>query len=65
MKMQPLDPSFPINVKLSAQEWNIVLAGLNELPHRVSRLVFDNIGQQLQQQSQPDLPMVDRKDIHT
>jgi hypothetical protein len=64
MKMQPVDPNFPLNVKLSAQEWNIVLAGLNELQHRISRPVFDNICQQLQQQSQPNLPMVDRKEIH-
>ena len=52
MDMQPINPNQPLTVTLSAQEWNTVMAGLNELPHRIARPVFDRIGQQLQQQSQ-------------
>lgn len=40
-------PSFsatdPISATLEAQEWQIVFAGLNELPMRVSRAVFDKL----------------------
>ena len=58
MDMQPMGPNKPLTVTLSAQEWNTVMAGLNELPHRVARPPFDRIGQQLQQQSQPQqMPM--------
>ena len=52
MDMQPISPDQPLTVTLSAHEWNTVMAGLNELPHRIARPVFDRIGQQLQQQSQ-------------
>ena len=58
MDMQPISPDQKLTVTLSAQEWNTVMAGLNELPHRIARPVFDRIGQQLQQQSQPQqMPM--------
>ena len=58
MDMQPISPDQPLTVTLSAQEWNTVMSAVNELPHRVARPVFDRIGQQLQQQSQPQqMPM--------
>ena len=52
MDMQPIGPNQPLTVTLSAQEWNMVMGAVNELPHRVARPLFDQIGQQLQQQSQ-------------
>ena len=64
MDMQPINPDQPLTVTLSAQEWNTVMAGLNELPHRIARPVFDRIGQQLQQQSQPQqMPMTRGNEI--
>ena len=57
MDMQPISPDQPLAVTLSAQEWNTVMSAVNELPHRVARPLFDRIVQQLQQQSQPQMPM--------
>jgi hypothetical protein len=57
--MQPISPDQKLSVTLSAQEWNTVMGAVNELPHRVARPLFDRIGQQLQQQSQPQqMPMM-------
>jgi hypothetical protein len=50
---QPIDPSRPMTVQLTAYDWNIVMAGLNRLEHGTARPVFDRVGQQLQQQSAP------------
>jgi hypothetical protein len=59
MDMQPISPDQKLSVTLSAQEWNTVMGAVNELPHRVARPLFDRIGQQLQQQSQPQqMPMM-------
>ena len=55
MDMQPISPDQPLTVTLSAQEWNMVMSAVNELPHRIARPVFDRIGQQLQRQSQPQM----------
>lgn len=49
MDMQQNSPA-PV-VSLTMVEWNVVLAGLGELPLRVSKNVFDKIAQQLQQRS--------------
>jgi hypothetical protein len=57
MDMPPISPNQPLTVTLTAQEWNSVMAAVNELPHRIARPLFDRIGQQLQQQSQPQMPM--------
>jgi hypothetical protein len=37
----------PLAVTLSAQEWNVVLGGLYELPYRVASQVIDNVRMQL------------------
>ena len=63
MDMQPISPDQPLTVTLSAQEWNTVMSAVNELPHRVARPLFDRIGQQLQQQSQPQMPMTRGNEI--
>ena len=52
MDMQPIEPNQALTATLTAQEWNSVMAALNELPHRIARPIFDKLGQQLQQQSQ-------------
>ena len=57
MDMQPINSSQPLTVTLSAYDWNVVMAGVNKLEHGIARPVFDRIGQQLQQQSQPQMPM--------
>lgn len=40
-------------VMLDINEWNVVLAGLGELPLKVSRNVFDKVVRQLQPQERP------------
>jgi hypothetical protein len=58
MDMQPISPDQPLTVTLSAYDWNVVMAGVNKLEHGIARPVFDRIGQQLQQQNQPQqMPM--------
>ena len=47
---EPIDPNRFVTMRLRAPEWSVVLAGLNELPHRVSRAVFDSLLQQLRQE---------------
>lgn len=34
--MNPIEPNQPLTVTLEANEWNNVLAALNEAPHRVA-----------------------------
>ena len=51
MDMQPISPNQPLTVTLSAQEWNMVMSAVNELPHRIARPIFDKLGEQLQQQT--------------
>ena len=45
-------PEQELNFVLKLSEANIVLAALDELPHKVSRRVIDNIMQQAQSQIQ-------------
>lgn len=44
-----LDANTPMSATLTAQEWNIVLAGLQELPYRVAAQVIPKLAMQLQQ----------------
>ena len=46
--MQPIDASAPITVTLQAQQWNVVLAALNEAPYRIAAPLIAAIGEQLQ-----------------
>jgi hypothetical protein len=46
--MTPMQPEQPIQVTLQAQQWNTVLAALNEAPHRIARPVIDAILSQVQ-----------------
>lgn len=40
-------------VMLDINEWNVVLAGLGELPLKISRNVFEKVVHQLQPQERP------------
>ena len=45
--------AFELNFTLTVREINIVLSALQELPHKISRDVIDNI----MRQGQPQLPV--------
>ena len=49
-------PEQELNFILKMSEANIVLAALDEMPHKVSRRVIDNIIQQAQSQIQQPAP---------
>ena len=49
-------PEQELNFILKLSEANIVLAALDEMPHKVSRRVIDNIIQQAQSQIQQPAP---------
>lgn len=49
LQPRPMSPETPLTCTLTAQEWNVVLAALNELPRRVSDPVFAKLMAQLQQ----------------
>jgi hypothetical protein len=52
MQTQPtLDAMTPLAVTLEAQQWNQILATLNEAPYRVAAPLIQRIGQQLQEQT--------------
>jgi len=57
MDMQPIEPTQQLVATLTAQEWNSVMAAVNELPHRIARPIFDKLVAQLRQQSQPQMQM--------
>jgi len=42
-----------IELKLAPEAINVILAGLEELPHKISRRVLDEVLQQCQAQAQP------------
>jgi hypothetical protein len=51
---QQQDPEVTLIVKAS---WlNAIMAGLDEIPHRYSRIVFDSINQQAEAQLKPKAP---------
>lgn len=51
MSMPPVDPNRLMMTRLRATDWNVVLAALNEMPHRIARPIIDNLMQQLRLQS--------------
>jgi hypothetical protein len=46
--MTPIEPTTPISITLQAQEWNNVIAVLNDGPHRIVRQLIDKISEQAQ-----------------
>jgi hypothetical protein len=48
---QPIEATMPLTITLEAQQWNQVLATLNEAPYRIAAPLIQTIGQQLQEQT--------------
>lgn len=42
-----------VNLTVNPQQFNTIIAGLEELPHKVSRGVIDTLVQQVQAQTAP------------
>lgn len=55
-QMQPQQQEPEVNIHLKVSQINLVIAGLEELPHKYSRPVIDNISQQAQSQLQRSVP---------
>jgi hypothetical protein len=53
MDMQPISPDRPLTVTLSAQKWNAVMSAAGSDNLVLGPSLFNEVGQQLQQQSQP------------
>ena len=53
MDMQPINPSQPLTVTLSAQKWNAVMSAAGSDNLVLGPSLFNEVGQQLQQQTQP------------
>ena len=52
---QPLAPTALLTAVLEAQEWNIVIAGLHELPMKLTRTIYDKLMYQLQHMEPPEI----------
>jgi hypothetical protein len=57
MDMQPISPNQPLTVTLSAQKWNAVMSAAGSDNLVLGPSLFNEVGQQLQQQSQPQMQM--------
>ena len=57
MDMQPIEPNRSLGAQLTAEQWNVVFAGLNRIEHGIARPVYDSLIRQLQQQSQQQMQM--------
>ena len=62
MDMQPIEPNRSLRAQLTAEQWNTVMAALNELPHRLARPIFDSLMMQLQRQTQMSTESADVSD---
>lgn len=51
--MNPIEPTQPFTVTLEANEWNNVLASLNEAPHRVAAPLIRKIVAAIEAHSTP------------
>lgn len=43
-----------VTLVVNAQEYNVILAGLSELPHKLSANIINNLVKQVQEQVNPD-----------
>ena len=55
-KEVPQQPEAEITLTLKVSDVNMVLASLDEMPHKMSRRIIDNIIQQAQSQIQQPAP---------
>jgi hypothetical protein len=51
--MTPIEPNQTLSITLTAQDWNTVLAALNEMPHRIAAPLISSIMQQAQAGLEP------------
>ena len=51
-QMNPVSPTHPFTISLEAQQWNAVMAALQEAPYRIAAPLVQAIGEQLQVQAQ-------------
>jgi hypothetical protein len=49
--MRPLQPEQPIDITLTAQQWNAILAALGEAPYRIAAPIIGSIVEQVERQS--------------
>ena len=54
-----------VNLTVTAQQFNTIMAGLEELPHKVSRLVIDTLVQQVKAQTEPKAEPVPEPVVET
>ena len=59
--MEPLQADQPIAITLEAQQWNAVLAALNEAPYRIAAPLISRIVEQVQRQQGPPAPAIAAK----
>lgn len=62
-QMQPQQQEPEVTIRLKVSQVNLVIAGLEELPHKYSRTIIDSVSQQAQQQLQkpaPEGPLSDK-----
>lgn len=51
-----VDANQPLSAVLTAEHWNVVIAGLHELPMKMSGLVYAALRPQLTAQTEPPMP---------
>ena len=56
MQQPQFAPEQPLTVTLQAQEWNMVLGALQELPYKFSHPLFDKLQRSLMSQGQAQVP---------
>jgi hypothetical protein len=61
--MQPISPDQPLTVTLSARKWNAVMSAAGSDNLVLGPSLFNEVGQQLQQQSQPQMQMARGNEI--
>lgn len=54
--MTPINPDTVLAAKLEAQQWNVVIAGLGELPHKLAGPIEKLLLDQLQPPPEQTIP---------
>jgi hypothetical protein len=61
--MNPIEPNQPLTVTLDANEWNNVLAALNEAPHRVASPLIRKIVAAIETYQSTSAPVTEAEHI--
>lgn len=56
MNTQQQNQEPEVTLKVKASWVNVIIAGLDEMPHKYSRVVIDSIGQQAESQLKSQIP---------